>query len=101
MEDEESTGFQQEGQPIMPPEKIKRSLRRFRRRLASKRRQHLAFLRRQAAYVKAISAAAMGSNLRPATVELELHHGVRRLPTRQELRVQAGFHDAIRDLGPA
>ena len=84
----------------MTPEKIKRSLRRFRRRLASKRRQHLAFLRRQAEYFKAFSAAAMGSNVRPATLDSELRHGVRRRPTRQELRVDAGFHDSLHDLEP-
>ena len=82
----------------MAPEKIKRSLRRLRRRLASKRRQHLAFLRRQTARWKAASAAVWGGPARLATLELDVRHGVPRRPTRQELRVEAEFQDSIRDL---
>jgi len=85
----------------MTPEKVKRSLRRLRHRLASKRRQHLAFLRRQTARWKAASAAAWRGPARPATVELDSRHGVPRQPTRQELRVEAEFQDSIRDMGLA
>jgi hypothetical protein len=84
----------------MTPEKIKRSLRRLQHRLASRRRRHLAFLRQQAARWKAVSTAAWRTHTRLAAIELESRHGVRRRPTRQELRVEAGFQDAIRDLEP-
>lgn len=80
----------------MTPEKVKHSLRRLRGRLASKHRRHLALLRMHAARWRA-TASWMG-HPQLAAVVLESRHGSRRLPTRQELRMEAEFRDAIRDL---
>lgn len=82
----------------MTAEKVKRSYRRLKARVALKRRQHLAFLRRQTARLRTASTAVLKSPVRPTMVEPQLRHSVARRPTRQEMRGDAEFHDSIQDL---
>lgn len=82
----------------MTSEKTKRSLRRMRRRKASYRRRRLASLR--------ANTRQFGTRLAPRSMVRAMHQvegtgrsDAGRVPTRQELRVEAELRLATRELG--
>jgi len=81
----------------MIPEKTKRALRRMRRRTASSRRRRVATLRNTAGRPTALAASR--SDLR--AVDDAARSDGTRLPTRQELRVEAELEYATQELGLA
>jgi hypothetical protein len=86
------------GVSFMTEEKTKRALRRMRRRTASHRRQRLADLR--------ADERRRGSRTIPRSRARAMHHidGMtrnrrERIPTRQELRIEAELQLAAQELG--